>query len=281
VIFFNFRPDRARELTYALVSPDFSGFERQLIKPLNFVTFTQYDPNLNVDVAFEPQNLTNILGEVLARQGMLQFRTAETEKYPHVTYFFNGGLEQPYPGEDRELIQSPMVSTYDKAPAMSAEAVTDVVCRAIDRGVYSLVVVNYANPDMVGHTGNLNASIVAIETVDRCIGRLLGSTSQMGGTVIITADHGNAEYMSDEEGNPWTAHTTNPVPLILVEGEGRKIPGHGASVSLRDDGRLADIAPTILQILQLPQPEEMTGRSLIKPVEFEVVPERTPLGVSV
>jgi 2,3-bisphosphoglycerate-independent phosphoglycerate mutase len=209
-----------------------------------------------------------------------QFRTAETEKYPHVTYFFNGGLETPFEGEDRELISSPMVSTYDRAPAMSAEAVTDTACAAIAKGIYSLVVMNYANPDMVGHTGNLEAAIQAIETVDRCLGRLLESISKVGGTALITADHGNAEYMSDGEGNPWTAHTTNPVPLILVEGEGRKIPGYGTQVKLREDGRLCDLAPTILQILQLPQPEEMTGRSLIQPLEFEVKSSRTPLRIS-
>jgi 2,3-bisphosphoglycerate-independent phosphoglycerate mutase len=280
VIFFNFRPDRARQLCYAFMTPGFNGFEREQIKPLNFVSFTQYDPSLPVSVAFEPQNLNNILGEVVSRHGLRQFRTAETEKYPHVTYFFNGGLETPFEGEDRELISSPMVSTYDHAPAMSAEAVTDTACAAIAKGIYSLVVMNYANPDMVGHTGNLEAAIQAIETVDRCLGRLLESISKVGGTALITADHGNAEYMSDGEGNPWTAHTTNPVPLILVEGEGRKIPGYGTQVKLREDGRLCDLAPTILQILQLPQPEEMTGRSLIQPLEFEVKSSRTPLRIS-
>lgn len=280
VIFFNFRPDRSRQLCYALLMPNFNGFEREQIKPLHFLTFTQYDPNLPVAIAFEPQNLNNILGEVVANHGLRQFRTAETEKYPHVTYFFNGGLEEPLPGEDRELIQSPMVATYDKAPAMSAEQVTDVACAALEKGIYSLVVMNYANPDMVGHTGNLEAAIQAIETVDHCLGRLLNSINQAGGTALITADHGNAEYMRDEDGNPWTAHTTNPVPFILVEGEGRKIPGHGTDVTLREDGRLSDIAPTILEILQLPQPSEMTGRSLIQPLEFEVKSNRTPVRIS-
>jgi 2,3-bisphosphoglycerate-independent phosphoglycerate mutase len=260
--------------------PNFDGFERELIQPLSFVTFTQYDPKLSVKVAFEPQNLNNILGEVVARNGLKQFRTAETEKYPHVTYFFNGGLEIAFEGEDRELVQSPMVATYDKSPAMSAEAVTQVACQAIEKGIYSLIVMNYANPDMVGHTGNIEAAIQAIETVDNCLGQLLSSISKMGGTVLITADHGNAEVMRDEEGHPWTAHTTNPVPLILVEGEKRKIPGHGGVVDLRDDGKLADIAPTILQILQLPQPEEMTGRSLIKPSEVEIKLNRTPIRLS-
>ncbi|KJH72120.1 2,3-bisphosphoglycerate-independent phosphoglycerate mutase [Aliterella atlantica] len=280
VIFFNFRPDRARQLTQAFVNPKFDGFERQYISPLAFATFTQYEPDLPVKVAFEPQNLNNILGEVIAQQGLKQFRTAETEKYAHVTYFFNGGLEEPFEGEDRELVMSPMVATYDRAPAMSAEAVTDVATAAIRKAIYSLVVINYANPDMVGHTGQIPATVQAIETVDRCLGRLLASISQVGGTAIVTADHGNAEYMRDTQGNPWTAHTTNPVPLIVIEGEKAKIPGHGTEVRLRSDGALCDIAPTILEILQLPQPAEMTGRSLIEPVEFQLQANRTPVQVT-
>lgn len=280
IIFFNFRPDRARELTSVFVSEDFTDFEREKIEPLSFVTFTQYDPTLPVDVAFAPQNLTNILGEIIAKKGLKQLRTAETEKYPHVTYFFNGGLEVPFEGEDRILIQSPMVTTYDKAPAMSAELVTDAACAAIEKGVYSLVVINYANPDMVGHTGIMKAAIIAVETVDRCLGRLSQSVLKMGGTILITADHGNAEYMRDEEGNPWTAHTTNPVPFILIEGEGLKIPGYGTNVELNEGGCLADIAPTILQILNIPQPPEMTGTSLIKPCMVKINPNRTPVGIS-
>lgn len=280
IIFYNFRPDRSRQMCYALLTPDFDGFERQLITPLSFVTLTQYDAKLPVAVAFEPQNLNNILGEVIAQKGLKQFRTAETEKYPHVTYFFNGGLESPFAGEERELIPSPMVATYDKAPAMSAVKVTDAACQAIEKGIYSLVVINYANPDMVGHTGNLEAAVQAVQTVDSCLGRLLESVGKMGGTMLITADHGNAEYMRDEEGNPWTAHTTNPVPFILIEGEKRSIPGHGGEVSLRDDGRLADIAPTILEILQIPQPPEMTGRSLIQPSPYQVKISRTPVKIS-
>ncbi|MEO1341702.1 MAG: 2,3-bisphosphoglycerate-independent phosphoglycerate mutase [Cyanobacteria bacterium J06635_13] len=280
VIFFNFRPDRARQLTYAFVNDNFDGFEREKIAELNFVTFTQYDPNAPVEVVFKPQNLTNILGEVIANQGLRQFRTAETEKYPHVTYFFNGGLELPFEGEDRELVQSPMVATYDRAPEMSAQDVTDVVCNAVKQGVYSLIVVNYANPDMVGHTGNLEAAVQAIETVDRCIGKVIETVNQAGGTLLITADHGNAEYMRDPEGNPWTAHTTNPVPFILIEGEARKIIGHGTDVPLRKDGCLADVAPTILDILQIPQPEEMTGTSLIEPAIYEAKPNRTPIKIS-
>ena len=280
IIFYNFRPDRARQLTYAFVEPNFNGFDRELIADLSFTTFTQYDANLTVEVAFKPQNLTKILGEVIADKGLRQFRTSETEKYPHVTYFFNGGLEQPFEGEDRELIQSPMVATYDRAPAMSAQAVTDAVCNAVDKGIYSLIVVNYANPDMVGHTGNLDAAVTAIETVDKCLAQVIDSVTGAGGTILITADHGNAEYMRDEAGNPWTAHTTNPVPFILIEGEKRVVSGHGGDVRLREGGCLADVAPTILDILRLPQPEEMTGTSLIAPANYEVKQNRTPVRIS-
>jgi 2,3-bisphosphoglycerate-independent phosphoglycerate mutase len=279
IIFYNFRPDRSRQLTAAFVKPEFDGFARSQIDPLSFVTFTQYEPNLPVAVAFEPQNLNNILGEVIASHNLKQFRTAETEKYAHVTYFFNGGLEEPFAGEDREMVMSPMVATYDKAPAMSAEAVTDIAIAAVRKRIYSLVVINYANPDMVGHTGQIPETVEAIETVDRCLGRLLESISQVGGTALITADHGNAEYMRDEQGNPWTAHTTNPVPFIVVEGEKAKITGYGTDVTLREGGRLADIAPTILQILQLPQPAEMTGQSLIQPAMYEAQATRTPVRV--
>jgi len=279
-IFFNFRPDRARQITAAFVSPDFDGFERDRIEPLSFATFTQYDATLDVPVAFAPQNLTQILGEVIANNGLKQFRTAETEKYPHVTYFFNGGIEKPFAGEARELVQSPMVPTYDRQPSMSADEVTEVARAAIAKQEYAFVAINYANPDMVGHTGNFEAAVAAIETVDAALGRLLEAVSQAGGTAIITADHGNAETMRDDAGNPWTAHTTNPVPLVLVEGEGRKIPGRGGSVELREGGCLADIAPTILEILQIPQPEEMTGRSLLKPAAVNVKPNRTPVRIS-
>ncbi|MGD1903693.1 MAG: 2,3-bisphosphoglycerate-independent phosphoglycerate mutase [Geitlerinemataceae cyanobacterium] len=281
IIFFNFRPDRARQLSQAFVGHDFSGFDRDRIDDLTFLTFTQYDPNLPVLVAFEPQNLTNILGGVIADNGLKQFRTAETEKYAHVTYFFNGGKEDPFPGEDRYLINSPMVPTYDAAPAMSAAAVTEAASEAIASGQYSLVVINYANPDMVGHTGKMDAAVEAIEAVDRNVGQLLESVGKMGGTMMITADHGNAEYMADENGNPWTAHTTNKVPFILVEGERRKVIGHGTNVALRDDGRLADIAPTILEILGLPKPEEMTGNSMIAPAAYEVKENRAPVALRV
>ncbi|MCY7392037.1 MAG: 2,3-bisphosphoglycerate-independent phosphoglycerate mutase [Leptolyngbyaceae cyanobacterium CAN_BIN12] len=277
VVFYNFRPDRARQLTQALVDPKFQGFERELIQPLAFATFTQYDSHFPVLVAFEPQNLNNILGQVIAQHGLRQFRAAETEKYAHVTYFFNGGIEDPFEGEDREMVPSPQVATYDRTPAMSAAALTDVAIAAVEKQVYSMIVLNYANPDMVGHTGKMDATIDALETVDRCLGRLLESIIRVGGTTIIIADHGNAEVMWDEHGNPWTAHTTNPVPFILVEGEGRKIPGHGTDVSLREDGRLSDMAPTILEILKLPQPPEMTGRSMFLPLEFGLTPSRSPV----
>lgn len=281
VIFFNFRPDRARQLTQVFVDPNFNSFEREIIQPLAFGTFTQYDANFPVLVAFKPQNLNNILGEVISAHGLKQFRTAETEKYAHVTYFFNGGLEQPFEGEDRELIPSPAVATYDQDPEMSADEVTDVAIEAVEKGIYSLMVINYANADMVGHTGMIEAATKAVETVDQCLGRLIESINKAGGTAIIIADHGNAEYMRDEQGNPWTAHTINPVPFILIEGEKLKIPAHGTDVHLRTDGCLADMAPTILEILKLPQPEEMTGRSMILPAGFEVKESRTPIKVRV
>jgi 2,3-bisphosphoglycerate-independent phosphoglycerate mutase len=279
IIFFNFRPDRAREMTQVLVDPQFKGFEREQVKPLSFATFTQYDPKFPVLVAFEPQNLNNILGGVIAQHGLKQFRAAETEKYAHVTYFFNGGLEEPFEGEDRELVQSPMVPTYDLAPEMSAALVTEVAIAAVERHTYSLMVINYANPDMVGHTGMMEATVTAVQTVDKCLGQLLESVNKAGGTAIIIADHGNAELMCDENGNPWTAHTTNPVPFILIEGEKLKIPGHATDVALRSDGCLADIAPTILEILNLPQPPEMTGKSMVKAADFEVKANRTPVRV--
>lgn len=281
VIFFNFRPDRARQLTQVFVDPKFDGFERSLVEPLSFVTMTQYDSHLPVKVAFPPQNLSRILGEVIAEQGLKQFRTAETEKYAHVTYFFNGGLEDPFEGEDRELIPSPLVTTYDKQPPMSAHQVTDTAIAAIEKGIYSLVVINYANPDMVGHTGNMEAAIEAVQAVDKEVGRLVDAIGKAGGTAIITADHGNAEYMWDENHKPWTAHTTNPVPFILIEGEKLKLPGSGADVALRPDGRLSDIAPTILSILKIPQPEEMTGRCMLQGADVDVRPNRTPVRVSI
>jgi 2,3-bisphosphoglycerate-independent phosphoglycerate mutase len=280
VIFCNFRPDRARQLTHAFVSPNFQGFDRTLLA-LSFATFTQYEADLPVLVAFEPTVPVNLLGEIISQQGWKQFRVAETEKYAHVTYFFNGGEETEYPGEVRKMIPSPMVTTFDKAPEMSAAAVTTAVLDALKSREYALIVVNYANPDMVGHTGKMPETVRAVEAVDRCLGKLITGIGRAGATAIITADHGNAEYMSDAQGNPWTAHTTNLVPFILVEGEKLIIPGHGNEVTLRDNGKLADIAPTILQILRLPQPPEMTGVSMILPAEVEVSPSRTPVRVGV
>jgi 2,3-bisphosphoglycerate-independent phosphoglycerate mutase len=278
VIFFNFRPDRARELTQAFVKPDFSGFERTLIESLHFVTLTQYEAGLPVQVAFVPISFNNILGQVISDHGLKQFRCAETEKYAHVTYFFNGGQEKPYPGEDRDMIPSPRVATYDQQPEMSAKTVTEHVVQAIRSGQYGLIVVNYANPDMVGHTGKYEAAIKAIETIDACVGEVLDATVKQGGALLVTADHGNSELMWDAEKRPWTAHTTNKVPFILVESEGRKIPGTGAEAKLRDDGRLADIAPTILHILDIPQPAEMDGQSLLV-ADYDVRQNRTPVRV--
>ncbi|WP_283608804.1 2,3-bisphosphoglycerate-independent phosphoglycerate mutase [Faecalispora anaeroviscerum] len=255
VIFFNFRPDRARELTRAFVDPDFTGFERAKgFFPLTYVCMTQYDATMpNVDVAFHPQSLKNTLGEYLSDLGMTQLRIAETEKYAHVTFFFNGGVETIYPGEDRVLIKSPAVATYDLQPEMSAYAVTDALVEKIDSGLYDVIILNFANCDMVGHTGVFDAAKAAVEAVDTCVGRVIDAIERMHGTAIITADHGNAEKMYEEDGSPFTAHTTNPVPLCVV----------GYPCKLRADGKLADIAPTMLKILGLPQPAEMTGESMI------------------
>ena len=269
LICFNFRPDRARQIIKSLSEKEFSEFERKIIPNLDIVTFTQYDATLPVKVAFPPESLNNFIGQIVSENGLKQYRTAETEKYPHVTYFFNGGVEIPLPGEERHLIPSPRVATYDLAPEMSAEELTLSCSNAIKSGKYAFVVINFANPDMVGHTGNLKATIKAIETVDRCIGKIVNATGAMGGSILITADHGNAELMKGPEGEPWTAHTINKVPLIFIEGEKRKIPNMGNEIFLRDNAGLADIAPTLLQLLNLPIPKEMTGKSLIKEVEYK------------
>ena len=257
VIFFNYRSDRAREITRAFTDPSFSGFTRSIWPKLaSYVCMTTYDETFNLPVAFGPTELKNILGEVVGKAGLNQLRIAETEKYAHVTFFFNGGNEVPFAGEDRVLIPSPKdVATYDLKPEMSAYPVTEELLGRLDRDLYDLVVLNFANPDMVGHTGVMAAAIRAIETVDTCVGRLVDKVLAKGGSVIITADHGNAEVMVDEKGGPHTAHTTDRAPLILVD-DSRK------DVQLRS-GILADIAPTVLQILGLPQPAEMTGKSLI------------------
>jgi 2,3-bisphosphoglycerate-independent phosphoglycerate mutase len=257
IIFFNFRADRARELCHALVLPDFSGFKRARQPRIRLVTFTAYERELEpyVTVAYPPQNLANILGELVARQGWKQLRTAETEKYAHVTYFFNGGREVPYEGEDRILVPSPKVATYELQPEMSAHEVVRGLVKAIDGGAYRLLVCNLANPDMVGHTGDLSAAAMACAVVDDAIRQIAAATLAKGGALFITADHGNCECMRDEKGNPHTAHTLNPVPAVLVaEGfEARQ---------LRAGGVLADVAPTLLKLMGVAQPEEMDGASL-------------------
>lgn len=256
VIFYNFRPDRAREITRALVDPEFKGFERKNgFFPLRYVCMTQYDATMpNVEVAFKPQTLNNTMGEYISSLGMDQLRIAETEKYAHVTFFFNGGVEKQYPGEDRILVKSPAVATYDLQPEMSAYEVTDKLVPAIKSGKYDMIILNFANCDMVGHTGVFEAAVKAVEAVDTCVGKVIDAVKEMDGVALITADHGNADKMIDDDGEPFTAHTTNPVPFCVV----------GYDCELREGGRLADIAPTMLQIMNLPQPEEMDGKSLIK-----------------
>jgi 2,3-bisphosphoglycerate-independent phosphoglycerate mutase len=258
VVFFNFRADRARELTRALTVDPFDGFVRARKPALAaYVCLCQYDASFPLAVAFPPQSLKMILGEYLAGLGLAQFRTAETEKYAHVTFFFNGGREEPFPREERRLVPSPKdVATYDLKPQMSAEDVADGVCKAIGSEQYGFVLVNFANPDMVGHTGVLPAAISAVDTIDHCIGRIVQSAREHDAVVVITADHGNCETMVDENGEPHTAHTTNPVPFIVVDERQR---GH----ALRDGGRLCDVAPTVLALMGLAAPPEMEGRSLL------------------
>ncbi|HEX3028912.1 MAG TPA: 2,3-bisphosphoglycerate-independent phosphoglycerate mutase [Clostridia bacterium] len=256
VIFFNFRPDRAREITRTFVDPEFNGFERPLGHfPLYFVCMTQYDKTMpNVVVAYKPEGLTNTFGEYISRLGYRQLRIAETEKYAHVTFFFNGGVETVYEGEDRALIPSPKVATYDLKPEMSAYEVTDEAVKRINAKEYDVIVLNFANCDMVGHTGILDAAKAAVEAVDECLGRIIPAVLEQDGALLITADHGNAEQMVDyENGGPFTAHTTNVVPLI----------GIGLGNAGLKEGKLADLAPTILDLMGVEKPEEMTGNSLI------------------
>lgn len=257
-IFFNFRSDRAREITRALALDDFDGFERGDRPRLSsYVCMTEYDATFGLPIAFGPEELTSIFGDVISRAGLTQLRIAETEKYAHVTFFFNGGSEVPFPGEERVLIASPKeVATYDQKPEMSAYLVTDELLSRLDSGAYDVIILNLANADMVGHTGILPAAIKAIEAVDSCVGRLVDKVLALGGRLLITADHGNAEMMVDENGGPHTAHTCDLVPFILVDDS-------RTGARLRGDGILADLAPTMLQILGIPQPKEMTGRSLI------------------
>ena len=252
IIFFNYRPDRAREITRAFVDPEFDGFKREFF-PVTYVCNTEYDATMpNVMVAFPRIRVENGLGEYLSKMGLTQLRIAETEKYAHVTFFFNGGVEAQYEGEDRVLVNSPKVATYDLQPEMSAYEVTEKCVERIESGNYDVVILNFANCDMVGHTGVYEAAVKAVETVDECVGKVVEATLKMGGIAMITADHGNAEQMAEADGSPMTAHTTNLVPFILC----------GAGSELRE-GRLADIAPTILDVLGLNPPAEMDGKSLI------------------
>ena len=256
VIFFNFRPDRARQITRTIVDKEFKEFETKKMDTY-FVCFTNYDETMpNVKIAFKKEQLKNTLGEVLSKKGLTQLRIAETEKYAHVTFFFNGGEEKQYPGEDRILVPSPKVATYDLQPEMSAPIVTEKVVEAINSNKYDVIILNYANPDMVGHTGSLPAAIKAVETIDECVEKVVSSILAHDGTLIITADHGNCEQMIDyKTGEPHTAHTTNPVPLILVS--------NNETLKVKS-GKLADLAPTILEILGIDKPEEMTGESILE-----------------
>jgi 2,3-bisphosphoglycerate-independent phosphoglycerate mutase len=260
ILCFNFRADRVREILSALLDPAFSGFARlRSVRIVAAAGMTQYSEQLDalMGTIFPPQSLANVLGQAVAEAGRSQLRMAETEKYAHVTYFLNGGEEEPYRGEDRVMVPSPKVATYDLKPEMSAPELTDKAVEAIGSGRYDLIVLNYANPDMVGHTGSLAAAVKAVETVDAGLGRIAEAIAKAGGALLVTADHGNCETMRDPEtGGPHTAHTTNPVPVLLLGGD---------NVSLAE-GRLADVAPTLLELMGLPQPTEMTGRSLLRPV---------------
>jgi len=255
VIFYNFRPDRAREITRTFVDESFDGFARKKgFLPLTYVCMTQYDAKMpNVQVAFTPQSLNNTLGQYLSDKGMTQLRIAETEKYAHVTFFFNGGVEAPCEGEDRALIPSPKVATYDLQPEMSAPEVCKQAVERIKSGKYDVIILNFANCDMVGHTGVYSAAVEAVEAVDNCTLQIVEAVDSMGGITLITADHGNADQMYDTDGSPFTAHTTNPVPFIVC----------GKECTLREVGKLSDIAPTMLTLLGLEIPSEMDGTSLI------------------
>ena len=258
VIFFNFRPDRAREITRAMCDPEFTGFERRNgVFPLTYVCFTEYDETIpGKIIAFHKEEITNTFGEFLAANGLTQLRLAETEKYAHVTFFFNGGVEEPNEGEDRILVKSPKVATYDLKPEMSAYEVCDKLVGAIKSENYDVIVINFANPDMVGHTGVQEAAIKAVEAVDECVGKAVEALKEVDGQMFICADHGNAEQLIDEEtGEPFTAHTTNPVPFILVNAD--------PAYKLREGGCLADIAPTLIELMGMQQPAEMTGKSLL------------------
>lgn len=257
IIFFNFRPDRAREMTRAFCADEFDGFDRGARKNVTYICFTEYDVTIpNKEVAFKKVELKNTFGQFLAANGLKQARIAETEKYAHVTFFFNGGVEEPNEGEDRILVKSPKVATYDLQPEMSAPEVCDKLCTAIRSDKYDVIIINFANPDMVGHTGIMEAAVKAVETVDACVGKAVDALKEVGGQMFICADHGNAEQLVDyETGAPFTAHTTNPVPFILVNAD--------ESYTLRENGCLADIIPTLIELMGMKQPEEMTGKSLL------------------
>lgn len=252
MVFFNFRPDRAIQLSRAFTEENFNFFERKPINDLKFVTFTHCSDDVVADIVFENENLNNTLGEVMANNGLRQLRIAETEKYPHVTFFMSGGREEPFENEDRILINSPKVATYDLKPEMSAYEVTDALLEGIAADRYDAIILNFANPDMVGHSGMLEPTIKAIETVDTCLGNIIDVILAKGGTAIVTADHGNADEVTTEDGAPMTAHTTNPVPVLITKPD----------ITLRQDGILADLAPTMLKLLGLEQPEDMTGTPL-------------------
>ncbi len=259
IIFFNFRPDRAREITRAFIEPDFSAFGRAGgYKPVHYVSLTQYDATFtNLEIAFFPQSLDNVFGKVLADHGMTQLRIAETEKYAHVTFFFNGGVEEPFPGEDRALIASPKVATYDLKPEMSAYEVADEAVKRVQSGKYDVMILNFANCDMVGHTGIFDAAWKAVHAVDECVGKVISAILATGGQAIVTADHGNAEMMVDPQtGEPFTAHTTGPVPFILVSEQYK-------NAKLKENGRLCDIVPTLMDVMGMEKPQEMSGESLV------------------
>jgi 2,3-bisphosphoglycerate-independent phosphoglycerate mutase len=255
VVCLNFRSDRMRQGLRALAMPDFTGFDPAPRPRVAITTLTRYDDRFPFPVAFEPQSMRQLVGEVISDAGLTQLRTAETEKYPHVTFFFNGGREAPFPGEERAMVPSPKVATYDLAPAMSAAGVCDHVCASLAAHAHDFILVNFANPDMVGHTGSLAAAVTAVEAVDACLGRILAAAQASGARLVVTADHGNADQMVDPAtGAPHTAHTTNPVPLVVLDPD--------ATVPLRAGGALCDVGPTVLGLLGVPQPPEMTGRDL-------------------
>nr|YP_009243910.1 phosphoglycerate mutase [Sporolithon durum]AMK96152.1 phosphoglycerate mutase [Sporolithon durum] len=259
IIFFNFRPDRIRQLVQSFSKTKFKGFNRKNIERLNITTFTNYDSTLDLPIVFPKEKTENFLAKIISEHSLKQFRIAETEKYAHITYFLNGGTEEPFPGEDREFVLSPRVDNYEATPEMSAKEITNSLIKAINKNIYKVLIVNYANPDMIGHTGNFNATLKAIESVDNCLQKLVNKIKEVKGTLIITADHGNAEQMLDNYNQPCKSHTLNPVPFILINAQMNL----KNEIDLNQNGSLADIAPTILDLLQIRPPKEMEGKSLI------------------